>query len=126
MGIVLKCLSQTPYSELQDTSKKFKYTSAEMDFWIKSAYDAAAYRMAYDSISAALNFSQDVITNNESVLLQSQKTIEAKDNTAAFYKSQAEMRSKENRKLEIGNKFWRIYSGLMTFIAGVSTMIILK
>ena len=46
-----------------------------MDFWIKSAYDAAAYRMAYDSISAALEYSQDVITNNESVLLQSQKQL---------------------------------------------------
>lgn len=126
MGIVLKCLSQTPYSELQDTSKKFKYTSAEMDFWIKSAYDAAAYRMAYDSISAALEYSQDVITNNESVLLQSQKTIDAKDNTAAFYKSQSEMRAKEVEKLKRKNKFWTNYAGIMTFIAGVSIMIILK
>ena len=97
-----------------------------MDFWIKSAYDAAAYKMAYDSLSAALIYSQDIITNNENLLLQSQKTIDAKDNTAAFYKSQSEMRAKEVEKLERKNKFWTTYAGVMTFIAVVSTMIILK
>lgn len=124
--IALKCLSQIPYSELQDTSRKFRYTSAEMDFWIKSAYDAAAYKMAYDSLSAALIYSQDIITNNENLLLQSQKTIGAKDNTASFYKSQAEMRTNENRILEKKNFFWSTYAGIVTGIAAIFGMILLK
>ena len=88
--------------------------------------DAFAYRAAYDSTASVCEDQKQAISNLEITVLQAEKTIQTKDETTAFYKSQAEMRVAENRKLERSNQFWRIYGGLMTFVAGVSILTILK
>ena len=93
---------------------------------IQAVSDALTYRPIVDSLKELNDTANLLIARQNEAIKQGNKTIEAKEESEAFYKSQAEMWAKENRKLEITNQFLKIYGGVMTFIAGVSIMIILK
>ena len=93
---------------------------------IQAVSDALTYRPIVDSLKELNDTANLLIARQNDVIRQGNKTIEAKDESIGFEKTKAEMLAKENRKLEITNKFLRIYAGVMTFIAGVSMMIILK
>lgn len=93
---------------------------------IRAVSDALTYRPIVDSLKELNDTANLLIARQNDAIRQGNKTIEAKDESIGFEKTKGEMLAKENRKLEIGNQFWRIYGGLMTFIAVVSTMIILK
>jgi anti-sigma-K factor RskA len=72
-----------------------------------------------DSLLAGLDSANTLIINQNIGLIQANETVRAKEETVAFYKSQAEMRSKENRKLERGNLFWRFWAGVATAVSGL-------
>jgi hypothetical protein len=108
-------LSMTALS--QDTLKYL--TRKNIDLSNQSYRDAFTYRNMYDSVSVGLDSADRAISNLEMVVIQAGKTIQAKDETAAFYKSQAEMWSKENGKLERRNLFWRLWAGVTTAVSGV-------
>lgn len=93
---------------------------------IRAVSDALTYRPIVDSLKELNDTANLLIARQNDAIRQGNKTIEAKDDRIGFEKTKGEMLAKENRKLEIGNRFWRIYSGLMTFIAGVSIMMTLK
>ena len=93
---------------------------------IQAVSDALTYRPIVDSLKELNDTANLLIARQNDVIRQGNKTIEAKDESIGFEKTKAEMLAKENRKLEITNKFLRIYAGVITFIAGVSIMIILK
>lgn len=93
---------------------------------IQAVSDALTYRPIVDSLKELNDTANLLIARQNEAIKQSNKTIEAKEESEAFYKSQAEMWAKESNRRERKSKFWSCYAGIMTFIAGVSIMIILK
>lgn len=66
-----------------------------------------------------LDEAMHLVVSQDVLIQQVGKTIQAKEETAAFYKSQAEMRSKDLNMLEKSNNFWRIWAGIATGVAAV-------
>ena len=93
---------------------------------IQAVSDALTYRPIIDSLKELNDTANLLIARQNDAIKQGNKTIEAKDERIGFEKTKGEMLAKENTRLERNNQFWRIYGGVMTFIAGVSMMIILK
>lgn len=93
---------------------------------IQAVSDALTYRPIVDSLKELNDTANLLIARQNEAIKQGNKTIEAKEESEAFYKSQAEMWAKESNRRERKSKFWSCYAGIMTFIAGVSIMIILK
>ena len=89
-------------------------------------FDARACAKFSDSLQSGLDSANRFIAEQSAAIRQGNKTIDAKDERIGFEKTKGEMLAKENTRLERNNQFWRIYGGVMTFIAGVSMMIILK
>ena len=89
-------------------------------------FDARACAKFSDSLQSGLDSANRFIAEQSAAIRQGNKTIDAKDERIGFEKTKAEMLAKENTRLERNNQFLRIYGGLMTFIAGVSIIIILK
>ena len=93
---------------------------------IQAVSDALTYRPIVDSLKELNDTANLLIARQNDAIKQGNKTIEAKDERIGFEQTKGEMLAKENTRLERNNQFWRIYGGVMTFIAGVSMMIILK
>ena len=93
---------------------------------IQAVSDALTYRPIVDSLKELNDTANLLIARQNDAIKQGNKTIEAKEESIGFEKTKGEMLAKENRKLKITNQFLKIYGGIMTFIAGVSIIIILK
>lgn len=109
-----------------DSLTIYNYNRVLLQTDVAAYLDAIAYRELFDSVKAGLDSANVFIAQQNDLIKQGNKTIEAKDESTAFYKSQAEMWAKESNRQERKSKFWSCYAGIMTFIAGVSIMIILK
>jgi hypothetical protein len=101
----------------QDTTKCL--TRAQIDLDNQAYYDALTYRPLVESLIPSLDTAQAFIIKQQAVIHQGQVTIKAKDEHVAFEKSKGDMLAKDVRKLETNNFFWRIYSGIITAVAGV-------
>ena len=88
--------------------------------------DAFAYREIADSLNDGLNTAKEAINNQNDAINRANQTIKTQSETLDAQKSDNDKLNAQIGKLERKNKFWTTYAGVMTFIAVVSTMIILK
>jgi hypothetical protein len=73
----------------------------------------------FESLIPSLDTAQAFIIKQQATIQQGQVTIKAKDEHVAFEKSKGEMLAKDVKKLEKNNFYWRVYSGIITAVAGV-------
>jgi hypothetical protein len=103
----------------EDTATIKCLTRKEVNQVIQWRYDAETYHNIADSLMPLLDEAMHLVVSQDVLIQQVGKTIQAKEETAAFYKSQAEMRSKDLNMLEKSNNFWRIWAGIATGVAAV-------
>ena len=115
-------------STAKDTLPKTRFHDSVIDVKTDNmAYrDAFAYREIADSLNDGLNTAKEAIKNQNDAINRANQTIKTQSETLDAQKSDNDKLNAQVGKLERKNKFWTTYAGLMTFIAVVSTMIILK
>ena len=88
--------------------------------------DAFTYREIADSLNDGLNTAKEAIKDQNDAINRANQTIKTQSETLDAQKSDNDKLKAQVGKLKRKNKFWTTYAGVMTFIAGVSIMIILK
>lgn len=88
--------------------------------------DAFAYREIADSLNDGLDSAKTLINDQNKALNSANSHIKTQSAILDAQINDNAILKKKVEKLEGKNKFWTNYAGVMTFIAAVSIMIILK